>query len=95
MDNLNKIKAFFDELANSWDEKNTDEAGAKKIVKQFHDNIEGRSVLDIGCGTGVLYEPLKNANAKSIAAIDVSEKMVQLAKEKFPEGNFICEDILT
>lgn len=95
MDNLYKIKAFFDELANSWDEKNTDEAGAKKIVKQFREKISGKTILDVGCGTGVLYEPLKKENAKQITAIDVSEKMIKLAKDKFPQGNFLCEDILT
>ena len=94
MDNIAKIKDFFDELANSWDERNSDEAGAKKIVKQFKTRISNKDVLDVGCGTGVLYQPLTNAGAKSITAIDLSDEMINLAKEKFPQGNFICEDIL-
>ena len=94
MDNIAKIKDFFDELANSWDERNSDEAGAKKIVKQFKTCIANKDVLDVGCGTGVLYQPLTNAGAKSITSIDLSAEMINLAKEKFPQGNFICEDIL-
>lgn len=94
MDNLYKIKAFFDELASSWDEKNADSDGAKKIVKQFKESIAGKSVLDVGCGTGVLYPYLQRTKAKSITAIDISDEMIKLARDKYPEGNFLCKDVL-
>lgn len=50
--------------------------------------------MDVGCGTGVLYPFLQKANAKSITAIDVSEEMIKLAKEKYPEATFLCKDVL-
>lgn len=92
--NLVKIKYFFDSLAETWDNNNLDTNGAKKIVAAFKTNIANMNVLDVGCGTGVLYPTLKKANAKSITAIDISDKMINNAKKKFPDGNFICEDIL-
>lgn len=95
MDNLYKIKAFFDEIASTWDDTSADKTGAKKIVKQFANNINNKSILDIGCGTGVLYEPLKKAGATTITSIDVSDEMIRLAKEKYPDGNFLVEDVLT
>ena len=95
MAGLNSIKDFFDSMASSWDDDKSDEAGAKKIVKQFSEKIEGKNILDVGCGTGVLYQPLIDAKAASITSIDLSDKMIKIAKEKFPEGNFICDNVLT
>lgn len=95
MAGLDSIKDFFDSMASSWDDDKSDEAGAKKIIKQFSEKIEGKNILDVGCGTGVLYQPLINAKAESITSIDLSDKMINIAKEKFPKGNFICDDILT
>lgn len=81
-------------MAESWDNNNSDSLGAKKIVAQFKNQICNKSVLDVGCGTGVLYEYLVKAGAVNITCIDLSPKMIDIAKEKFPQGNFLCEDIL-
>lgn len=94
MDNLYKIKEFFNEIASTWDDTKADSSGAEKIVNQFSEQINNRSILDIGCGTGVLYEFLKKAGAKDITGIDLSEKMIRIAKEKFPKANFKVSNIL-
>ncbi len=94
MDNINKIKDFFDSLASTWDDKNADAQGAKKIVKQFKSQIKDKDLLDVGCGTGVLYEPLNKAGLKSYTGIDVSEEMIKIAKENHKSENFICDDLL-
>ena len=94
MDNINKIKDFFDTLASTWDDKNADAQGAKKIVKQFKSQIKDKDLLDVGCGTGVLYEPLNEAGLKSYTGIDVSEEMIKIAKENHKSENFICDDLL-
>lgn len=93
-DTLENIKNFFNSMAKTWDDKNCDSQGAKKIIEQFKDNISNKEILDVGCGTGVLYEELLSSNAKSITCIDISNEMINCAKEKYPDGNFICEDIL-
>ena len=43
----------------------------------------GDSVLDLGCGTGVMIPFYLAAQAGKIVAVDVSEKMVERAREKF------------
>lgn len=55
--------------------------------KFFLDNIsEGDTVLDIGCGNGFLAHDLSR-KAKMVVAIDILEKNIKVAKEKFASSN--------
>ncbi|OFX24827.1 MAG: glycosyl transferase [Bacteroidetes bacterium GWA2_31_9b] len=47
------------------------------------------SILEIGCGCGNLLNKL---NGKRKVGIDFSEKMIQVAKERYPELEFIISD---
>lgn len=93
----NRIKDFFNEKATNWDAESLKaKAGAKKIITKFTKYINEKSVLDIGCGTGVLTKDLINAGAKSITGIDISNKMIEIAKNKFLNNSnvqFFCKDI--
>lgn len=51
---------------------------------------EGARVLDIGCGTGDLLAALKPGLG---VGVDLSEKMVETARAKFPALDFRCGDI--
>lgn len=95
MTTTNKIIDFFDEASCNWDDKHCDTQGAKKIIDVFKPYIFNKTILDVGCGTGVLYPYLKKASAKSIKAIDISPKMVEIAKTKYRDDVFFCEDIYT
>lgn len=44
-------------------------------------------VLDLGCANGRFFEVVKNKNA-DFFGIDVSEKLINIAKEKYPEAKF-------
>lgn len=56
------------------------------------------SVLDVGAGLGDLYRFLKEKgwleklNVK-YTGLDISQAMVKMARQKFPEGNFKVQDI--
>lgn len=50
-------------------------------------------VLDVGCGNGRLLELLKDKTI-DYTGIDVSEKLIGLAKKKYPKNNFIVADNL-
>ena len=54
------------------------------------------NVLDVGCGTGALYEYLaKNNAACSYHGVDINQNMVEEARDNYPAGNFDVADILS
>ncbi|RZK14046.1 MAG: class I SAM-dependent methyltransferase [Pedobacter sp.] len=54
----------------------------------------GKSVLDVGCGQGVLYHYLTENIDKTIEyfGIDISSNAVELAKKQFPDCHFMQLD---
>ncbi len=90
-----KIKKYFDERASQWDERMMrDDA----IIDQILDNAkvyEGKDVLDVACGTGVLIQDSLKRNVRTVTGIDFSPKMIKVASEKFKQSNvsFICRDV--
>lgn len=54
---------------------------------------EGDSVLDVGCGNGRLLELLEDKHINYLG-IDISEKLIELAKKKYPQNNFLVADNL-
>ena len=90
--NKDSIKEFFDSIAPHWD---NEPIADKKILDIILDNggiRENIDILDVACGTGVLFPYYLHRNVKSITAIDLSPEMVKIAKSKFPQANVICGD---
>jgi ubiquinone/menaquinone biosynthesis C-methylase UbiE len=52
----------------------------------------GDVVLDLGCGNGRLYELLTN-NKIEYYGIDISKKLVEIAKKNVTNGNFMVGDM--
>src|SRR5215207_7414357 len=50
--------------------------------------LETARVLDVGCGTGSLIAHLKRFGAEDLHGIDISNEMVTLARNKFPDVEF-------
>ncbi len=70
----------------------------KKRNRLYHKTIEkylkfvipeGSNVLELGCGTGDLLAVVKPAIG---VGIDFSPEMINIAKNKYPELLFICDD---
>lgn len=82
---------FFDDFAPRWDKE---PIADKEIINTILDNagiVDGVNVLDIGCGTGVLFPYYLERNAV-ITAVDLSPQMVKVARNKFPQAKIICGD---
>ena len=91
--NKQDVISFFDRLAPQWD---ADMIRHDDIIGIILDNAgirEGISVLDVACGTGVLFPDYLARNVGSLTAIDISPKMVKLAKKKFPQVQVLCADV--
>lgn len=95
MSNNEMMRNFFNQKALIWDSiYYHDEKKMQKIL-----NIckikQGEKVLDVACGTGVLTKKLVKTQAKQITAIDLSEKMIEIAKIKLVDNKvtFITTDL--
>ena len=95
MTDTQNIINFFNEKADEWDKINESaKLGANKIAHIFSEYITNKSILDVGCGTGVLIEFLQKLKAKDITGIDISKKMIEIAANKHKNCEFICNNIL-
>jgi 2-polyprenyl-6-hydroxyphenyl methylase/3-demethylubiquinone-9 3-methyltransferase len=82
----------FDKMADAWWDLN----GVCKPLHQLNPfrlqyvmdrvNLIGKSVLDLGCGAGILSESLSKAGA-CVTAIDPAANLIDVAKEHARQGN--------
>ena len=87
------IAAFFDRCAPWWD---SDMIRNEGIITKILDNggiREGVHVLDVACGTGVLFPDYLARKVASVTAIDISPEMAKIAASKYPEVKVICGDV--
>ncbi|MDR2433328.1 MAG: class I SAM-dependent methyltransferase [Treponema sp.] len=88
---------FFNSMADSWDEKNRYETDKIELMLNLLYIKNGDTVLDVGTGTGVLLPLLlRKTGGEYITAIDVAEKMIEKAKQKFPDTGtrFAAADVM-
>ncbi len=55
--------------------------------------VSGERVLDLGCGNGRHF-PVFKEKGVDYFGVDVSEKLIEVAERKYPEGNFKRMDAL-
>lgn len=91
---INEVISFFDRLAPLWDNNQVRKEEVIKLILDKGAVTKGADVLDVACGTGVLFPDYISRGA-TVTAIDISEEMVKKAKEKFPEVCVICGDAQT
>ena len=89
------IIQFFDHLAPEWD---ADMIRDDAIIGTILDNAEvtpGADVLDVACGTGVLFPDYLARKVGSVTAVDISPEMVKIARSKYPGENItvLCGDV--
>lgn len=84
---------FFDNCAPWWDEDMIRNEDILSTILTLGGIREGMEVLDVACGTGVLFPDYLKRKVASVTAIDISPEMAKIAAAKFPEVNVICGDV--
>ena len=89
-----RIISFFDACAASWDaEMIRDDT----IIESILDNAgiaPSTDVLDVACGTGVLFADYLARGVASLTAVDISPEMISIARQKYCDKkiNILCAD---
>jgi SAM-dependent methyltransferase len=92
-------RRFFDELAPRWDELRPAEAGRPGVERGLAlvGPLEGRTVVDLGCGTGLLEgHLLPRIGDGRVLAIDFAPEMLALARARHgsPRVDWLARDVL-
>ena len=92
-----EVIEFFDRLAPGWD---AEMVRSDEIIRIILDNAgvtAGKNVLDVACGTGVLVPDYLKRGVASVTGIDISPKMAEIARSKFPQESvtILCGDVET
>ena len=90
-----KVAEFFDAAAEGWDEKSRPDPAILEKIADVAGVSADKTVLDAGCGTGVMFPVYFGRNVRSVTAVDVSRNMLREAKKKYPDRGvtFVCADI--
>ena len=94
--NKQDVIEFFDRLAPAWD---ADMIKSDAIIGKILDNAEveaGMDILDVACGTGVMFDYYLERGVASVTGIDISPEMARIAEEKYasePKIQVTCGDV--
>ena len=60
----------------------------RSVLKAFDellpDSLEGKKLLDVGCGTGRYFQYFKRRGAKELVGVDVGERLLEIMKKVNP-----------
>ena len=91
--NKSDVIEFFDRRALSWDEEIIRNEAVIAEILDRGGIKSGIDVLDVACGTGILFPDYIKRNVNNLIGIDISPAMAKIAQEKFPFVNVLCGDV--
>tara|TARA_R100001440_G_scaffold19195_2_gene32444 strand:+ start:16928 stop:17608 length:681 start_codon:yes stop_codon:yes gene_type:complete len=94
---MEEIKKIYNQLASRYDSKykTTKCFVEEEIIASFlPENLNGKMILDIGCGTGNMIT-VGRLPVKHYLGVDISENMLKEAKIKYPDYDFKQQEALT
>lgn len=92
------VKEFFDQYAPTWDAEMIKDDRKIGLILDNAAVREGKDILDVACGTGVLIPYYLKRKVASVTAIDISPKMCGICADKFScdeRVKVICGDAET
>ena len=85
-------KEYFNNTYENWKETTYEKGIIINKTINMLGISEGKSLLDVASGVGVLYVVLKHMRLSNYVALDISEKMLKELKSLHPEAKIICDD---
>ena len=94
---IDEVIRFFDERAKNWDANQDRSELVISIILARAGIKPGIDVLDVACGTGILFGDYLARSVGSVTAVDISPEMAKIAAMKYPDAQIdvICADIET
>lgn len=96
---MNEVLLHFDRLAERWDAITSHPPERIDHVLSFVGDITGKSVIDVGSGTGVLLPHLlaRVGSQGRVVALDLSPRMIDISRSKYSASNlgFVAADFLS
>jgi SAM-dependent methyltransferase len=90
---LEETRDLWNRVADDWRRQVGDEGDGNRILNSdpvlwaFAGDVNGRTVLDAGCGTGYLSKKLHDRGAR-VTGIDFAERMIEIARTHHPDLDF-------
>ena len=95
--NKHEIIAYFDHHAPHWDTHLVTDDAKLAAILDAAGIRDGVTVLDVACGTGVLFPYYLARNVDGVTAVDISPEMVRMAMKRNsdPRVEILCGDVET
>ena len=93
-----EVIEFFDRMAPDWDAGMVQNEPVIAHILDLGGVVPGADVLDVACGTGVLIPDYLARGAAHVTAVDISPKMVEIARGRFAGDDrvtVLCRDAQT
>lgn len=91
---MEDLKNVYNKIYKYWSSVVPEQTWGFQFARDFITKVKKGRVLDLGCGAGAHSKFLWNSGLE-VVGIDFSEKMIEEAKRKVPEGKFHVGDILS
>lgn len=95
-DTVSTVKAFYDKQANSWSRDTPsfleDFTSIPAVFDMCKEHVKGSTIIDVGCGEGYAMRRMKSMGARKLIGVDVSERMIELARNSASEEHYIVGD---
>ncbi|KXH72112.1 MAG: hypothetical protein AM326_11290 [Candidatus Thorarchaeota archaeon SMTZ-45] len=86
-DSKDLVREGYDKIAEQYDDYRS-AFSAEEELDEFMSFVKPNShILDVGCGTGLVARALVD-NGLQVTGIDISHKMLDLAKHRVPQATF-------
>ena len=95
MDIFKTVEKSYDKMGEAYHNFRNNEKFNRELGKFAELLPSSGKVLDAGCGVGLPVSLFLVKNGFNVTGVDISQRMIDLAKENVPEGSFYRKNILT